>query len=126
MREMHDRYGSRGFLAAYNAGPGRYDDYPDRGRPLPVETLAYVAPVLPLLGNDAGAMPILVAEHDAPAWTRAPIFIVRSAGAKLVAGALSGAMSSRTQGDIPVRDLSAITPRSAGLFVAISAAGRKL
>ena len=24
LREMHDRYGSPGFLAAYNAGPGRY------------------------------------------------------------------------------------------------------
>src|SRR5690348_6938423 len=25
LREMHDRYGSPGFLAAYNAGPGRYE-----------------------------------------------------------------------------------------------------
>ena len=27
LREMHDRYGSPGFIAAYNAGPGRYEDY---------------------------------------------------------------------------------------------------
>ena len=33
LREMHDRYGSPGFLAAYNAGPGRYEDYL-AGRPL--------------------------------------------------------------------------------------------
>ena len=26
LREMHDRYGSPGFLAAYNAGPQRYDE----------------------------------------------------------------------------------------------------
>ena len=26
LREMHDRYGSPGFLAAYNAGPGRYEE----------------------------------------------------------------------------------------------------
>ena len=26
LREMHDRYGSAGFLAAYNAGPGRWED----------------------------------------------------------------------------------------------------
>src|SRR5216683_129537 len=27
LREMHDRFGAAGFLAAYNAGPGRYQDY---------------------------------------------------------------------------------------------------
>jgi soluble lytic murein transglycosylase-like protein len=26
LREMYDRYGSPGFLAAYNAGPGRYEE----------------------------------------------------------------------------------------------------
>lgn len=35
LREMHDRYGSPGFLAAYNAGPGRYEEYRATGRPLP-------------------------------------------------------------------------------------------
>ena len=35
LREMYDRYGAPGFLAAYNAGPGRYEDYARRGRPLP-------------------------------------------------------------------------------------------
>ena len=49
LREMHDRYGSPGFLAAYNAGPGRYEDYRDRRHPLPVETIAYVAELLPLI-----------------------------------------------------------------------------
>lgn len=36
LREMHDRYGSPGFLAAYNAGPGRYEEYL-AGRPLPLK-----------------------------------------------------------------------------------------
>ena len=35
LRELHDRYGSPGFLAAYNAGPGRYEDHLATGRPLP-------------------------------------------------------------------------------------------
>ena len=33
LREMHDRYGTAGFLAAYNAGPGRYAEYLATGRP---------------------------------------------------------------------------------------------
>jgi Transglycosylase SLT domain len=50
LREMHDRFGPDGFLAAYNAGPGRYDDYLKRGRPLPEETRNYVAVLAPMIG----------------------------------------------------------------------------
>src|SRR3981189_2242705 len=49
LREMHDRFGAAGFLAAYNAGPGRCQDYVLTGRPLPAETLAYVAALAPLI-----------------------------------------------------------------------------
>jgi hypothetical protein len=45
LRELYDSYGASGFLAAYNAGPGRYEDWRDRGRPLPAETRAYVAKI---------------------------------------------------------------------------------
>jgi hypothetical protein len=52
MRELYDLYGSPGFLAAYNAGPGRFDDYLSRNRPLPDETRHYVAKIAPnLLGT---------------------------------------------------------------------------
>src|SRR5574337_1750542 len=81
LREMHDRYGSPGFLAAYNAGPGRYEDYRERHRPLPPETVAYVAQLLPLLGGDDVAMPVVVAASDPLAWMQAPLFIARSGGA---------------------------------------------
>jgi cell division septation protein DedD len=51
MREMYDIYGSPGFLAAYNAGPARLDDYLANNRPLPDETRRYVAMIGPnLLG----------------------------------------------------------------------------
>ncbi|MFE8874056.1 lytic transglycosylase domain-containing protein [Acetobacter persici] len=53
LRWLHDRYGDSGFLAAYNAGPGRYDDHLATGRPLPDETRAYVAAVARRMGNDA-------------------------------------------------------------------------
>ncbi len=44
LREMFDRYGNvAAMLAAYNAGPGRYDEHRATGRPLPAETRAYIA-----------------------------------------------------------------------------------
>lgn len=47
IRELYDLYGSPGFLAAYNGGPGRLDDYLTRNRPLPDETRRYVAKIGP-------------------------------------------------------------------------------
>ena len=35
LREMHDRFGTSGFVAAYNVGPTRYEDHLATGRPLP-------------------------------------------------------------------------------------------
>ncbi|MGC8477391.1 MAG: lytic transglycosylase domain-containing protein [Acetobacteraceae bacterium] len=54
LRLMYDIYGSPGFLAAYNAGPRRLDDYLADERPLPAETRRYVAMIAPHL---AGAEP---------------------------------------------------------------------
>jgi soluble lytic murein transglycosylase-like protein len=45
LRQMYDRFGSPGFLAAYNAGPARYRDYLDGTLPLPNETSRFVARV---------------------------------------------------------------------------------
>ena len=50
LRELHDRFGSPGFLAAYNAGPTRYAEHLAKGRPLPKETRDYVAALAPLIG----------------------------------------------------------------------------
>ncbi|MBF0864328.1 MAG: lytic transglycosylase domain-containing protein [Gluconobacter potus] len=99
LRELHDRYGSPGFLAAYNAGPDRYEASL-AGRPLPLETRAYVAAIAPII-TAGGDVPVVIAAPDRFAWPRAPLFIVqqdRSAAALL-------------------RDMSGIMPRSDGLFV---------
>ena len=63
LREMYDRYGAAGFLAAYNAGPGRYEEWRDRGRPLPPETRRYVAAVAALL--QGGSVTIAAAMQPA-------------------------------------------------------------
>jgi hypothetical protein len=49
LREMYDIYGAPGFLAAYNAGPARLDDYLSNTRPLPDETRHYVAAIGPAI-----------------------------------------------------------------------------
>lgn len=43
LRSMYDRFGYPGLFAAYNAGPARYADHLATNRPLPAETVAYVA-----------------------------------------------------------------------------------
>lgn len=53
IREMYDIYGSPGFLAAYNAGPGRLDDHLTRNRTLPEETRKYVAAIGPRIAGSS-------------------------------------------------------------------------
>jgi D-alanyl-D-alanine carboxypeptidase len=52
IREMYDRFGAPGFLAAYNAGPDRVDRYLAGQAALPDETVNYVAAIAPNLGTD--------------------------------------------------------------------------
>ncbi|MFH5923279.1 lytic transglycosylase domain-containing protein [Roseomonas sp. SXEYE002] len=57
IRQMYDRYGAPGFLAAYNAGPDRVDGYLSGAMILPDETINYLASAGPRLGlevADAG------------------------------------------------------------------------
>ncbi|MCR4265848.1 lytic transglycosylase domain-containing protein [Nitratireductor sp. ZSWI3] len=42
LRAMYDRFGFPGLFAAYNAGPGRYEEHLRDGRPLPKETVFYL------------------------------------------------------------------------------------
>lgn len=119
LREMYDRYGSPEFLAAYNAGPGRYEEYL-AGRPLPAETRAYVAALIPSFGG--GDMPgaITVAATDPRAWTRAPLFIARAGGAVDVTPAQIESAPDGAPRAAPVRETPAIVPQSSGLFIARS------
>ena len=57
LREMFDIYGSPGFLAAYNAGPRRLEDYLVRNKELPLETRRYVAKIGPNITGVEPAKP---------------------------------------------------------------------
>ena len=119
LRELHDRYGSPGFLAAYNAGPARYEDHVATGRPLPAETRAYVAVLAPQIGSGAIDDTVVVAIAARP-WTDAPLFSVRSGTHSATAQATSDPQAGRpATGDGP-QDLTALAPQSDGLFVRTS------
>lgn len=94
LREMHDRYGAPGFLAAYNAGPGRYEDWRDRGRPLPAETLAYVAKIAPMLHSASRPTVAISPAPMQPArspWTQGQLFAVRPIGSDGASGDFAAA-----------------------------------
>ncbi|MFN4011336.1 MAG: lytic transglycosylase domain-containing protein [Pannonibacter sp.] len=122
LRELHDRYGSPGFLAAYNAGPGRYEEHL-AGRPLPAETRAYVATLAAQIGGGEITGPVAVAAADPLSWTRAPLFIAQAERTTSADSVQAGAQSGDTPAAILVRDVSAIVPQSSGLFVARAGSG---
>jgi soluble lytic murein transglycosylase-like protein len=58
LRVLYGRFGFPGLFAAYNAGPGRYQEYLTNRRPLPRETRAFLARLDPsrLARQAAGAV----------------------------------------------------------------------
>jgi hypothetical protein len=97
LREMWDRYGDvSAMLAAYNAGPARYDEHRATGRPLPAETRAYVASLAPALHGEAPkkAASSVARLHD---WRKAALFVVRGANDSVV----FVASPHHSHGDLP-------------------------
>jgi len=43
LAELHTKYGYPAMFAAYNDGPGNWEDHVNNGRPLPAETVNYVS-----------------------------------------------------------------------------------
>jgi soluble lytic murein transglycosylase-like protein len=77
LKDMHDRFGSAGFLASYHAGPARYEQHLATGRPLPQETTAYVAAVTTLLEDGQGEHKAVHIGRAVP-WQEAPLFVERT------------------------------------------------
>lgn len=122
LRELQDRYGIPGFLAAYNAGPARWEDHLATGRPLPAETRAYLARLAPLVGGDAADDAVVAS--IVRSWTEASLFPSRSGGSMNGHQAASSPQRSRPPNEQSVKDSTGLAPRSDGLFVALSSTRR--
>jgi soluble lytic murein transglycosylase-like protein len=120
LREMRDRYGERGFLAAYNAGPSRYEDHLATGRPLPSETLLYMAAVASVVGGrveqgrEGDAVP-------AASWTAVPLFVTRLAAGSLQSRPTPSVQMPRGLVGETVQNRAELTPLPDGLFARLSA-----
>jgi hypothetical protein len=106
-------------LAAYNAGPGRYDEHLATGRTLPAETRAYVATLAPVLGHAAAPDVPTIVPPLPPDWREAPLFVAQSGG-NSVAG---NQPSSDVRAIVPLRDSVDQEPQDGGIFVARASNG---
>lgn len=117
LRQMHDRYGSiDAMLAAYNAGPQRYDAHRTNGRALPAETIDYVAKVASMIG---GTAPVAASggAGTTPTWRLAPLFVERALVTRGDDPSVADASAANPSNGPAIVDLSALTPLSDGLFV---------
>lgn len=115
LRELHDRFGERGFLAAYNAGPGRYEEHLATGRPLPAETLAYMATVAALLDIAAAD-----GANSAASWASSSLFVAPAKDGFASFQPSSSEPSQRRSANGIVPKSTAHTPLSDGLFARTS------
>lgn len=117
LRELYDKYGSPGFLSAYNTGPGRYEEFLAGGRALPAETRAYAAQLGPLVGGEPTAPTVTVATADPLAWTRAPLFIGAVERVSTAGPAQPEQQPRDSETAARPRDVAAEATPTGGLFV---------
>lgn len=102
LRLMWDRYGDIALmLAAYNAGPGRVDEYRMGRRRLPVETRKYVARIAPSLVMPAAARIASGPPVRVQSWRQAPVFASRHQSANVTYEAAVEAQSTPADAGLP-------------------------
>jgi soluble lytic murein transglycosylase-like protein len=119
LRRLHDRYGSPGFLAAYDAGPARYEAYLATGRQLPDETLAYVRRLAPMTTR-CMIKDGVAAAASVPSWREAPLFVVHSDRTLMPSRSTPEMPERQSSTAVRLVDLTGLVPQSDGLFASIS------
>jgi len=115
LRELYDRFGPGGFLAAYNASPGRYLAYLMQGKSLTDETRAYLIHIAPLLGDAELGRAVAVA-GTSPNWQAASLFVAGQTVAPQTVDTSSASNANANPAPIPSR----FKPQSGSLFAANS------
>ena len=119
LREMYDRYGTiPAMLAAYNAGPDRYDEYLATGRQFPAETRAYVDLLAPALGATVPSPGAPAAPSPPPDWREAPLFVPRSVDHRTVADSATDKNSDGTSAFVPVQSNAGDQSHPEAIFIA--------
>jgi hypothetical protein len=119
LRELHDRYGVPGFLAAYNAGPARWEAHLATGRPLPAETRAYLSRLAPIVGGSSADDTVILAAV-VQSWTEAALFPARPSSPPSDTPSAKPPQSPQPSTNRPAQDWTGLAPQSDGLFVALS------
>lgn len=118
LREMYDRYGAYGMLAAYNAGPGRYEDWRDRQRPLPAETRTYISRIAPMLQTGRSAPAFASAPPVQPvrrSWAQSELFAARRDASADASGSFAAAAPPPTFPTSAARPDGLFAPVSGGI-----------
>lgn len=124
LREMWDRYGTvTAMLAAYNAGPGRYDDHRSTGRALPAETRAYVSALAPVLSGALAPETTVQNPAPPPDWREAAIFVARSTDVRPAVVSSSGKQSDDGRAAAPVRASVDAGAQGGSIFIARASIG---
>jgi len=120
LRQMLDRFGTAGFLAAYNAGPKRFEDYLAGRQPLTGETRSYLSQLARRLGdlpiNNAAS--ISRAAYD---WRFGGLFV----GHSMTPSPLKGVAADSGKNEASTVKTFVPAPQSNGLFVSNTSAGAR-
>jgi hypothetical protein len=119
LRELHHRYGIPGFLAAYNAGPARWENHLATGRPLPPETRAYLARLAPIISGSSADDTVMLSAM-VKSWTKASLFPAHSVNPSSDTSSAAPTQSVQPSDHRPAQDWTGLAPQSYGLFVALS------
>lgn len=118
LRELFDRFGAPGFLAAYNAGPKRFQDYLAGLRPLHDETRRYLstlAQMLPDLPTGSAAVDV-TSVGDRPT-------VSLFAGSPTASSSSNNVPAGPASNPTSAPQSFALAPQSSGLFVSVRMTG---
>ncbi len=120
LRQLFDRFGAPGFLAAYNAGPKRFQDCLAGLRPLHDETKRYLSTLAQML-PDLPTGSTVVGVARAGDWQTVGLF----PGSPTASSSSNNVPVGPASDNTPVPQTFALAPQTNGLFVPVRMTGQR-